>query len=446
MPFIPTTDENRKEMLKTIGVSEFDELLQAIPKESRFKGCLDLPDPLSEYEVTKLLGELAAKNEHSGTHTCFLGGGAYDHFVPAAIDYILNRSEFYTAYTPYQPEVSQGNLQAIYEYQTMISNLTGMDIANASMYDGATAIAEAALLASTQMRREEIIMSKTIHPFYRQVVETYCHRSGIQLKTVEEKDGQTDLDNLKSMISEKTAGVLIQHPNFLGNLEDVDSLEKIIHDTKALFVVSVDPISLGVLKPPGSYNADVATGEGQAMGNALNFGGPFVGIFTVKKELVRRLPGRLVGVTQDTEGKRGFVLTLQTREQHIRREKATSSICTNEQLCALASTVYMALMGKSGVPQVAKLSLQKAHYLADQLEKAGVKRFYNHPFFKEFAIQCPVAPKKIIKAMREKNIFAGVDLSRFDYGIENGLLIAVTEKRTKQEMDLYVEAFQSVIG
>jgi len=447
MPFIPTTDENRKEMLKTIGVAEFDELLQAIPKESRFKGCLDLPESLSEYEVTKLLSELAAKNEHSGTHTCFLGGGAYDHFIPAAIDYILSRSEFYTAYTPYQPEVSQGNLQAIYEYQTMITNLTGMDIANASMYDGATALAEAALLASAQMRREEIIMSKTVHPFYRQVVETYCHRSGIRLKTVETKDGQTDLNALKNMVSEKTAGVLVQHPNFFGNLEDVESLEKIIHDSKALFVVSTDPISLGVLKPPGEYNADVVTGEGQVLGNALNFGGPYVGIFAVKKELVRRLPGRLVGVTQDTEGRRGFVLTLQTREQHIRREKATSSICTNEQLCALASTVYMALMGKSGIPQVAKLSLQKAHYLADQLESvAGVKRLFNHPFFKEFAIQCPVAPEKVIKSMREKNIFAGVDLGRFDYGVENGLLVAVTEKRTKEEMDHYVEAFKAIVG
>lgn len=445
MPFIPTTDANRKEMLKTIGVEKFEDLLSAIPKEARFKGKIDLPEPLSEFEVTKLLKEIAQKNEHTGTHTCFLGGGAYDHFVPAAIDHIISRSEFYTSYTPYQPEVSQGNLQAIYEYQTMIANLTGMDVANASMYDGASALAEAALLAQNHTGREEILISKSVHPFYRQVVGTYCHRSGVALKEVDLEGGITSISGLKNMVSDKTAGLLIQHPNFLGNLEEVEELEQIIHNGGGLYVVSADPISLGTLKPPGDYNADVATGEGQVLGNSLSFGGPYVGIFAVKQPLIRRLPGRLVGVTVDSKGRRGFVLTLQTREQHIRREKATSSICTNEQLCALASTVYLALMGKEGLPTVSQLSLQKAHYLADQLTKInGVKMCYQRPFFKEFAICCPVKPQKVIDTMRQEKIFAGIDLGRFDYGIKDGLLIAVTEKRTKEEMDHYVEVFQKI--
>ena len=447
MPFIPTTDANRKEMLKTIGVADFEALLEAIPDEARFKGELDLPEPLSEYEVTQLLQEIANKNEHAGTHTCFLGGGAYDHFVPAAVGHITSRSEFYTAYTPYQPEVSQGNLQAIYEYQTMIANLTGMDVANASMYDGATALAEASLLAQAQTRRDKILISKTVHPFYRKVVATYCRRSGVCMEEVDTAGGITDADQLKSKADDGTAGVLIQHPNFFGNLEDVEVIEQIAHDAGGLFIVSVDPISLGVLKPPGEYGADVVTGEGQGMGNALSFGGPYVGIFAVKQALVRRLPGRLVGVTKDTENRRGYVLTLQTREQHIRREKATSSICTNEQLCALASTVYMALMGKKGIPQVAQLCLQKSHYLAKRLaEVNGVELLFNRPFFKEFTIQCPKSPKNIIAKMREEKIFAGIDLGRFDYGIDDGLLIAVTEKRTKEEMDRYVDVLSHIVS
>jgi len=448
MPFIPTTDENRKEMLKTIGVSGFEELLEAISAEARFKGDLDLPSPLSEYEVTKLLKKIAERNEHTGAYTCFLGGGAYDHFIPAAVDHIVSRPEFYTAYTPYQPEVSQGTLQAIYEYQTLIANLTGMDVANASMYDGGSALAEAALLAQVYTKREEILLSRTVHPFYRKVVKTYCHRSGMVVKEVGDDSGITDLIQLRDMVSDNTAGVLIQHPNFFGNLEEVDKIEKIIHAAGGLYIVSVDPISLGILKPPGEFSADVATGEGQVLGNPLSFGGPYVGLFATRKSLIRRLPGRLVGVTKDSKGRRGFVLTLQTREQHIRREKATSNICTNEQLCALASTVYLSLMGEEGLPAVANLSLQKAHYLARKIEKEvnGVSLLFPHPFFKEFVIQCPVPPGEIIDEMRKEKIFAGIDLSRFDYGIDNGLLVAVTEKRTKEEMDQYVRVLKEIVS
>jgi glycine dehydrogenase subunit 1 len=334
MPFIPTTEKNRRDMLKTIGVSSFDELLKGIPEEVRFKGDLGLPPPMSEFEVEKLLKAIAGQNAHTGTHVCFLGGGAYDHFIPAAVGHVISRPEFYTSYTPYQPEVSQGNLQAIYEYQTMICELTGMDAANASVYDGASALAEAALLCQAHTGREEIIISKSVHPFYRKVAATYCHRSGIVLKEVDVRQGVTDVDALRSAAGPGTAGVLVQHPNFFGLLEPVHEIEAVVHGAGGLYVTSVDPISLALLKPPGEFGADVATGEGQALGNPLNFGGPYLGIFAIKQELIRRLPGRLAGVTQDNQGRRGFVLTLQTREQHIRREKATSSICTNQQLCA----------------------------------------------------------------------------------------------------------------
>ncbi len=445
MPFIPNTDENRNEMLKAIGVSDFEELLKPIPEKVRFRGKMNLPTPLSEYEVTLLVKKLSEKNRHAGNYLCFLGGGAYDHFIPAAVNHLISRSEFYTAYTPYQPEVSQGNLQSIYEYQTMIANLTAMDVANASMYDGGSALAEAALMASGETRREEIIISKSVHPFYREVVKTYCYRSGMRVVEVEIKDGTTDLNRLRDGISERTAAVLIQHPNFFGNLEEVEEVESITHKNGALYVVSVDPISLGVLKPPGEYGADIATGEGQCLGNPLNFGGPYLGIFATRKDLIRRMPGRLAGITVDSKGKRGFVLTLQTREQHIRREKATSSICTNEQLCALSSTIYLALMGKEGIPTVSRLCLQKAHYLSELIKNIdGFELLFNKPFFKEFAIKTPVEPAKIIELMKKEKIFAGIDLKRFDYGIGNGLLVAVTEKRTKEEMDHYAEVLSKI--
>ncbi len=447
MSFIPNTEENRKEMLKLIGVSDFEELLSNIPQEARFQGDLDIPGPLSELEVTRLLKNLSDKNAHIHEYACFLGGGAYDHYIPAVIGHMLSRSEFYTAYTPYQPEVSQGNLQAIYEYQTMIAELTGTDAANASMYDGGSALAEAALLCNNQTRREEILVSKTVHPFYREVIATYCHRSGITLKTIEDKAGLTDVDKLKTLVSNQTAGILIQSPNFFGYLEDIKTAAEIAHEANALLAVSTDPVALGILKPPGQLGADIVTGEGQALGNALNFGGPYLGIFAVKKPLVRKMPGRIAGVTHDDKQRRGFVLTLQTREQHIRREKATSSICTNQQLCALAATVYLALMGKHGVPEVAGHCLQKAHYLAEALVQIpGVDLYQPHPYFKEFVIRTRVDPQIIIDAMYKEKIFAGIHLNRFDYNINDGLLIAVTEKRTKEEMDRYAALLSKYIS
>jgi len=447
MPFLPMTESNRQEMLTAIGISEFEELIACIPDEVRLSKDLNLPEALSEYDVTRLLQSLAAKNEHAGDFACFLGGGAYDHFIPAAVGHLTSRSEFYTAYTPYQPEVAQGNLQAIYEYQTMICRLTGMDAANASMYDGASALAESALLIQGQTRRETVLISKSVHPYYRKVVETYCNRAGIDLIEIPFHDGVTDLDVLKEKCLDTTAGLLVQSPNFFGMLEPVDEMVEVVHATGGLVSVSTDPISLGILKPPGESGADVVTGEGQVLGIPLNFGGPYLGVFAVKQPLIRRMPGRLVGVTQDTDGKRGFVLTLQTREQHIRREKATSSICTNQQLCALSATIYMALMGKQGLPRVAELCLQKAHYLAEKLQSlSGVELLFKGSFFKEFALRLPIPAQKVIDRMRSENIFAGIDLGRFDYDIQNSLLIAVTEKRKREEMDHYVSILRDMLS
>ena len=445
MPYIPMTEENKKEMLKAIGVEKFEDLLCDIPEAIRFKGDLDLPQPMSELEVTNMIKSLAKQNASTATHTCFLGGGAYDHFIPAAIDHLISRSEFYTAYTPYQPEVSQGNLQAIYEYQSMIAELTGMDIANASMYDGASAIAEAVLLATNHTRRPKVLISKAVHPHYRQVIQTYCNRAGITLSEIDLSNGVTDLAQLETAIDNETAGVFVQQPNFFGSLESVKEIADLAHKANALLGVSVDPVSLGLLEAPGNLGADIVTGEGQGLGNALNFGGPYVGIFAVTKELIRKLPGRLAGVTEDKEGRRGFVLTLQTREQHIRREKATSSICTNEQLCALASAIYMSLIGKTGLQTVANLCLQKAHYLAEEINKIpGYHLYFEQPFFKEFAVKCPIKPQQIIDSLLEKNMLAGINLNRFDYGIEDGLLVAVTEKRTKEEMDQLVDTIKAL--
>ena len=447
MPFIPTTDENRKEMLKIIGVSEFEELLQNIPDEIRFNGEYSLPEPLSEHEVTVLLKKLAESNGNTGNNSCFLGGGAYDHFIPAAVGHITSRPEFYTAYTPYQAEVSQGTLQAVYEFQSMICELTGMEAANASMYDGASALAEAALLCSNHKRRPEILISKSVHPFYRQVVQTYCHRSGVKLIEIDIDNGTTDLELLEKKVADSTAGVLVQHPNFFGNLEPVHEIADIAHNAGALFSVSVDPVSLGVLAPPSEYGADIVTGEAQGLGNALGFGGPYIGMFAVAKPLIRKMPGRIAGITADSEDRRGFVLTLQTREQHIRREKATSNICTNEQLCALAATVYLSLMGKEGIKTVASMCVQKSHYMADQLSSLkGVELMFSHPYFKEFAVRLPVPAQDVIDHMKKSNIFAGIDLARFDYSIDNGLLIAVTEKRSKREIDTYVKVLSDFIS
>jgi len=446
MPFIPNTDDDRKKMLAAIGVKDFNELIANIPEELRFRGTMDLPEPLSEMEISSHIINLVKKNSGCNDNITFLGGGAYDHYIPAAIDHIISRSEFYTAYTPYQPEVSQGTLQATYEFQSMIAELTAMDVANASMYDGSSALAEAALMAFSESGRKKILISKAVNPLYRQVIATYTEGQEIELKYIECNDGTTNLDQLKKLVDDQTAAVMVQHPNFFGCLEEVNELEAIIHKHGAFFIVSVDPMSLAILEPPGVYGADIATGEGQCFGNPLNYGGPYVGLLTAKEKFLRRMPGRIVGTTVDTKGRKGFVLTFQTREQHIRREKATSNICTNQALNALAATVYLALMGKRGLEQVASICLNNSHYLAEQIKKlSGFELKFKKPFFKEFVISTPVNPENIIKHLLTKKIHPGINLSQFDFGLDNCLLIAVTEKRTGDQINQFVDGLREFV-
>lgn len=439
MAFIPNTAQDRLEMLEKIGVKTYDELIQKIPEEIRLKGDLNFPKQLSEYEAVKLLENYAAQNITAGSHICFMGGGAYDRYSPSIVGSILERPEFKTAYTPYQPEVSQGTLQAMYEFQSMICALTGMDVSNASLYDGGSALAEACLLSAAHNRKKEIIIAGTINPFYKQVIDTICEPRGIKFIEIADESGTCDLDALKAAVGADTSGVIVQQPNAYGSLEDVREIEKIAHSVKALYIVSVDPISLGLLQPPGEYNADIVVGEGQPLGIPMNFGGPYLGIFACKNEFVRKIPGRIAGITQDLDGKRGFVLTLQTREQQIKREKATSNICTNQGLFMLAATVYMATMGKEGISEVAKQSFQKAHYLAGRIKEIpGFNLPIDREFFCEFLIETPVAPSEIIREGEKRGFLAGIDTSRFPQ-CKQGLLAAVTEKRTKKEMDDYVE-------
>ncbi len=443
MPFIPNTDADRKAMLERIGVNNFEELISNIPSELRFKQDFNIPAPLSEMEIAREIHYKTRCNQGISDAISFLGGGAYDHFIPAAVGHVISRSEFYTAYTPYQPEVSQGTLQAIYEYQSMIAELMNMEVVNASMYDGGSALAEASLMAAAETGRNKIFISRTVHPHYRQIIRTYCHGQKIEIKLIELENGITNLSDLASQIDGSTAAVVIQHPNFWGNLEEIFEISKLVHDKGALLITSNDPISLGILEPPGNYDADIATGEGQCLGNSLNFGGPYLGILASKFKLIRRMPGRIAGATIDSQGRRGFVLTFQTREQHIRREKATSNICTNQALNALTATIYLALLGKQGIQDVATLCLQKSHYLADQIQKlAGYHLAFSSPFFKEFVITTPVPAGEIIDKMMLQNIYAGIDLSQFDYGLKNSLLVTVTEKRTREEMDIFVEALK----
>lgn len=446
MPYIPNTDEERKQMLEKIGVHSFEELIQAIPEKLRLKKPLNLTSPLSELELTQLVNLLASQNIDTQKFSCFLGAGVYDHFIPAAVDTIVSRPEFYTAYTPYQAEVSQGTLQYIYEYQTLICELTGMEISNASMYDGATAVAEAILMAVRKNRLKKAIISPTIHPEFIKVIQSYTAGIGLELIFCHTKDGRIDIDDLTSKMDENVGSVVIQTPNFLGNIESMNELEKVVHSNpKTLLIVSVDPISLAILKPPSSYKADIVTGEGQALGNNMYMGGPLFGFFATHKDMARLMPGRIVGATVDVEGKKAYTLTLQTREQHIRREKATSNICSNQSLCTLAATVYLSLLGKEGLIEVATQSAQKSHFLAQEM--AYIPKFSlcypETPFFKEFAVYCPVPAKRVIQDMLNKHIFAGVDLKPYGYD-ENTLLIAVTEKKTRTELDEYANALREM--
>ncbi len=439
MSFVPNTEEEKARMLDRIGAKNFEELIDNIPSEIRFKGNLDLPKKLSEYEVVSLLKKYAGKNITADTHTCFMGGGAYDRFIPAIVGAVLESPEFKTAYTPYQAEVSQGTLQAMYEFQSMICALTGMDMANASMYDGGTALAEACMMASAYTKKKKILVAGTISPFYRKVMDTVTAGRGLEYKEFVAADGTCDLEALRAAIDDKTAAVVVQHPNAYGTLEEVIDIEKVAHSVKALYIVAVDPVSLGLLEAPALYNADVVVGEGQPLGIPMSFGGPYLGLFACKKDFVRFIPGRICGITEDDEHNRGFVLTLQTREQHIKREKAASNICSNEGLCMLAATVYMESMGREGIKEVAAQSFHRAHYCAAQISSIpGFKLASDKPFFCEFLVETPVPAKDIIAAGQKQGFLPGIDASTFT-GKKEGLLVAVTEKRSKEEIDAFVE-------
>ena len=442
MAYSAFTARDREEMLQVIGVESIADLFADIPANLRESASLEkLGAPLSELETRRLLSTLAARNLNLHGAASFLGAGSYHHFIPSVVPAITSRGEFMTAYTPYQAEVSQGTLQVIYEFQTLLCQLTAMEMANASLYDGATALAEAVLMATAATKRHKVLLPRAVSPFYRRVTETYLQGLSIELQDVEYFDGATSLQSVKEKLGDDTAAVVIQHPNFFGTLEDVQKIGELAHSKGALLIVVFNPATLGVLQPPGELGADIAVGEGQPLGIAPQLGGPGLGLFCCRQKFARLAPGRLVGLTQDENGKPGFTLTLQTREQHIRREKATSNICSNQALCALAATVYLSAMGPQGLKDVAVQSHHKAHYLAEKISNLeGFEIAFNSPFFHEFAVRCPRPVAEINASLQLKNIIGGYNLGREYSDLENVMLLCCTEKRTREEMNLLIDA------
>ena len=426
--YIPSTVDEQAEMLAALGIDSIDQLFADIPDEFR-NPTLDLPAPLSELEIQQELGQMAGKNRPMGSGPSFLGAGAYNHFIPAIVKALITRGEFLTAYTPYQAEASQGTLQVIYEFQTLICNLYDMEVANAGMYDGATSLAEATLMACRVTKREKVALADSISPAYIDVIRTYCQSQDIVVEVV---------DPTNPPLDGETACLVLQYPNYFGYIEDQQKLVDAAHAQGALAVVSCDPTAMGMLQTPGHYGADIVTGDGQPLGIPASYGGPYVGLFAAKQEFIRQMPSRLSGRTVDKNGKTGYVLTLQTREQHIRRERATSNICTNEALYALACTIYLAAMGKQGMRQVAELCYHKAHYAAAQIgELPGYSLPISGSFFQEFVVQCPTSPTEINKKLMERNILGGLDVSE---KVPNGMLLCVTEMNSKEDIDALVAA------
>lgn len=442
MPYVPNSDDDRRAMLSRIGVDGIEELLSGIPPSLRHKDPLDIP-ATSELELLSQMRDLAARNTTG--MLCFAGGGVYDHFIPAAVGAIVGRPEFVTAYTPYQPEVAQGTLQVIYEFQSHLCRLTGMDAANASMYDGASAMAEAAVMACKVTRRDRVVVSETVNPLYRQVLYTYLSGRDTELVTVPMTTGLTDGQALSEVVDEFTACVIIAQPNFFGRLEEIEKTAEIVHKAGGKLVMAVDPIAQAILRTPGDCGADIVVGEGQPLGLPLSFGGPLLGFFAARRELIRSLPGRIAARTKDAEGRDGFVLTLQTREQHIRREKATSNICTNEALCATTAAVYMTLLGRTGLKRIALLAAERAQETARRLfELDGFAPYFDGPFVREFAVKTPRPAKEIILDLVKQKILAGIDAGRWYAGFDDCLIVAATEKRTDHDVDRLVEAMRKL--
>jgi glycine dehydrogenase subunit 1 len=437
--YLPMTEEDKKSMLETIGVSSIDELFSDIPEKVRFKGEYNIKPAKSESALMKELAIMADRNADLRKNTSFLGAGVYDHYMPVIVDHVISRSEFYTAYTPYQPEISQGELQAIFEFQSMICEITGMEVANSSMYDGGTALAEAAMLSAGHTRRKKVLISSAVHPEYRDVLKTYAKGQNIEVIEVPVKDGITDVEALKSLATNEIAAVIVQYPNFFGRIEPLKEFEEVVHANKSMFVVSSNPLALGVLTPPGKFGADIVVGDAQPFGIPTAFGGPHCGFFAVSDKLTRKVPGRLIGQTTDENGRRGFVLTLQAREQHIRREKATSNICSNQALVALAASVAMTALGKKGVREMAAANLQKAQYAKNAFKENGIEVVFDGHSFNEFVIKLNKPVKEVNKALMAKGIIGGYDLGRNYSDLENHMLVAVTELRTKEEIDTLVK-------
>lgn len=455
MTYVPNTADEQQEMLRAVGAQTIEDLLAPIPQDVRLQRPLDLPAALPEPDVRRLVSGLADQNADLDHYPSFLGAGSYDHYVPSLVPHLAKRAEFLTSYTPYQPEISQGMLQATYEFQTMVCELSGMDVANASLYDGSTAVVEAALLAIGPSGTGEVLVSRALDPQYRATLQTYAHARGFTLREIALEDGATSLAALAEALSPRTKAVIVQHPNFFGALEDVRAIERLVHGPgagaartapDALFVVAItEPASLGVLAAPGTYGADLVAAEGQSLGNPLGYGGPALGLFAARAEFLRRLPGRLVGQTVDNRGQTGYVLTLQTREQQIRRERATSNICTNQALLAVAATVYLAALGKQGFRELGAQCLRRAHYAQARIcAVAGYKPLFARPFFDEFAVATPLPAERLNAELRDRGIIGGYDLGHDYPELGNAALFCVTETRTREDIDALVAALEDI--
>ncbi|MCF6191661.1 MAG: aminomethyl-transferring glycine dehydrogenase subunit GcvPA [Candidatus Hydrothermae bacterium] len=445
MSYLPHTEEDRRRMLDALGLASLEDLFRHIPESLRYQGNLPLPDGLSEPELVATFETLASRNQ---TPVLFAGAGAYDVYTPAAVDAILSRPEYFTAYTPYQAEVSQGTLQVLYEFQTLIARLAAMEVAQASMYDGPTALAEAVLMAlRLRKHSRRILIPSSLHPHYRRVLDTYL--SGLDVTLVEvpylPSTGQMDDLRIRELLKEGAAAVVVQTPNLFGVLENPYTFHREVHRAEALLISVFDPVSVPITAPPGEYDADIAVAEGQSLGLPLGFGGPYLGLFTTRKTFIRQMPGRLAGMTTDVEGRRGFVMVLQTREQHIRRERATSNICTNQQLMALAATVYLSLVGPEGLREIAEVSHRRAVYLLEEIQKRGLgRRVFEGPMFREFVVELDVPARTVIRHALHQGVFPGVDLGRWGYP-ETWLLVAVTEKRTPQDLERWLDVMTQAL-
>ena len=442
--YVPHTEEDVRTMLEFVGAKKVEDLFGMIPQEYRLSKPLDLPEPLSEPDLLRHI-----KSHQSPAYSSFLGAGAYHHFVPSVVSHLISRSEFYTAYTPYQPEISQGTLQAIFEYQTLMCQLTGMEVSNASMYDGASGLAEAVGMAQRITRRKKILLSEAVHPEYRKVIQTYIDpdQGEIILIPYKKEEGRTDERKLSELLDGEVSGVVLQNPNFFGVIEDLHPVADRVSQAGGLMIVGfTEAVAYGILKSPGEEGADIVSGEGQSLGIPLSYGGPYLGIFTTREKFVRNMPGRLVGETVDLEGKRGFVLTLATREQHIRREKATSNICTNEGLCALMATIFLSCLGKRGLRELALMNLSKAEYAKKSATRiGGCDLVFSSPTFNEFVLRIEGKPEKVLERLKAEKILGGIPVGKFYPGMNHHLLVTVTEMNTREEIDRWAEALEDAL-